>query len=264
MSIINSFNNQGFTHNFRVFKNPNALDKIKQTIYDFTKNDLEDHEINLSLDQKLKIKFKKKVSLKYIDDLRRLINYSDEFNKIINDDDIKEKFGLIFKKPVLFKVNIFRSLLPTDEDVIYPYHQDESTWFLFKDNFYRNKLTGTMWLSINGANKLNSIELLKGSNKHQKLFNHKYVNNKGYFGGVLSKRFLDNHDCHQVETQPGEAIIFHNLTFHRTISNKNQHNEMVPRYSFDIRYFDKDEILKYKVDYIFKLKEFASKLNIIK
>jgi len=262
--ILHTFNNQGFTNNLNVFKELGVLDKIKQKIYENTKDNLEDHETNLSLDQKLKLKFKKKVSIKYINDLRRLIHYSDDFDKIINSEEVKEKFRLIFKKPILFKVNIFRALLPTDDDASFPYHQDEATWFLFKDNFYQNKLMGTMWLSINGANKSNSIELLKGSHKYLKLFNHQKINEKGYFGGVMSKKILENHECYQVETQTGEAIIFHNLTFHRTINNKNQNNKMLPRYSIDIRYYEKDAILKYDINYIFKLKKFISRLNTIK
>ena len=81
--ILHTFNNQGFINNLNVFKELDVLDKIKQKIYEYTKNNLEDHETNLSLDQKLKLKFKKKVSIKYINDLRRLIHYSDDFDKII-------------------------------------------------------------------------------------------------------------------------------------------------------------------------------------
>tara|TARA_B110000467_G_scaffold158430_2_gene174593 strand:- start:224 stop:454 length:231 start_codon:yes stop_codon:yes gene_type:complete len=62
--ILHTFNNQGFINNLNVFKELDVLDKIKQKIYEYTKNNLEDHETNLSLDQKLKLKFKKKVSIK--------------------------------------------------------------------------------------------------------------------------------------------------------------------------------------------------------
>jgi hypothetical protein len=263
MSQRELFYEQGFTNTFKVFKEPSVLNKIKQMIYDYTKNDLENHDVNLDLDKKLTLKFKKQVSQDYATGLRRFITNSDEYNNIINHLDVKEKFKLIFKEPILYKINGFRWLLPTEENISLPFHQDECTWYLFKDNYYQNKLIGTMWLSINGSNKLNSIELIKKNQiKDLKLFDHKFIKNTGYFGGSVKKNILKNNQNHSIETAPGEAIIFHNLTFHRTINDKNR-DKMIPRYSIDLRYYDKNEFLNYSVDYIFKLKKLASKFNII-
>jgi len=36
--ILHTFNNQGFTNNLNVFKELNVLDKIKQKIYEYTKD----------------------------------------------------------------------------------------------------------------------------------------------------------------------------------------------------------------------------------
>jgi hypothetical protein len=48
-----------------------------------------------------------------------------------------------------------------------------------------------MWLSINGSNKLNSIELIKKNQiKELKLFDHKFIKNTGYFGGSVKKNIL--------------------------------------------------------------------------
>jgi hypothetical protein len=262
MSELELFNEQGFTNTFKVFKKTDVLNKIKQMIYDYTKNDLECHDANLDLDKKLTLKFKNKVSQDYARGLRLLITNSDEYNKIINHIDVKEKFKLIFKEPILYKINGFRWLLPTEENASLPFHQDECTWYLFKDKYYQNKLIGTMWLSINGSNKLNSIELIKKSNKELKLFDHKFIKNTGYFGGTVKKNIFNDNQKYQIETAPGEAIIFHNLTFHRTINDKNR-DKMVPRYSIDLRYYDKDQFLNYRVDYIFKLKKLLSRFNII-
>ena len=151
MINLNLYNQEGFSNTFQVFNQPDVLSNIKKMIYDYTKNELESHDSNLSIDNKLKLRFKNKVNLEYQKKLRRYINYSEEFDKIINNEEISKKFSLIFKNPVLLNINNFRVHIPTEDSPVFPYHQDQATWFLFKEKVYQDKPIGTMWLSINGA-----------------------------------------------------------------------------------------------------------------
>ena len=263
MINLNLYNQEGFSNTFQVFNQPDVLSNIKKMIYDYTKNELESHDSNLSIDNKLKLRFKNKVNLEYQKKLRRYINYSEEFDKIINNEEIKKKFSLIFKNPVLLNINNFRVHIPTEGSPVFPYHQDQATWFLFKEKVYQDKPIGTMWLSINGADESNSIEIIKRPNDKLKLFDHKHIVGKGYFGANLSKKFLDNHKTYRVNTQPGEALIFNNFTIHRTVKSENNNNMMVPRYSIDLRYYDEDKLLTYDVDYRFKIKKILRKIKII-
>ena len=242
MSNRKLFYHRGFTNIFKVLnRNYSALKNIKEMIYDYTKNDLTQHSSDLSLDEKLRVKFKKNVSIDYIKNLRRIIDRSKEFQKIVNNKNIKRIFKSIFHKPVLHPINQFRIILPTKNNIKYPYHQDEGTWLNFKNRIFQNKLVGTLWFSINGATKFNSIELIKKRN----LLCHKFIKNKGFFNAVLNKNNIKKEESFIVEAEPNYGLIFHNLTPHRTILDKKRNN-FLPRYSFDIRYYDKEVFLNHK------------------
>jgi hypothetical protein len=259
--LLSSFTDLGFTEVFDTrLNNSGKLDKIKLHIYNLTKNYLIDHDLNIDLDSKLKIPFKEEVDENFLNSFLRSINNDNELQKIIESEEVVDKFKLIFHKPIKYKISVFRALLPLKVPKLYPWHQDEGTWYLFKDKYFKNKLMGIMWLSINGSNILNSIELLQKSHNPPKLLRHNFQKGLGYFNAKI-KDSLDLASVRQIKTNPGEALIFHNLTLHRT-SNKMNDKKMIPRYSIDIRYYEEDKILNYDVDFFFKIEGFLRSLNI--
>ena len=256
-----SFFNLGFTEVFDTQLNNNGkLDKIKSHIYDLTKEYLVDHDSNIDLDLKLKIPFKISVDQKFLDKFLREINGDSQMNTIVTSDEVKDKFKLIFDNPIKYQICVFRALLPLNIPKSYPWHQDEGSWYLFNDEYFRNKLMGIMWLSINGSNKSNSINLLEKSHSSKRLYRHSFKKGLGYFNANIGKS-LNQFSINQVETKPGEALIFHNLTLHKT-SDQLDSNKMIPRYSIDIRYFDEDKILNYNVDLLYKMEKILRKFKI--
>jgi len=203
--LLSSFQDFGFTDVFDTgLNNNNKLDKLKLHIYDLTKNYLIDHDTNIDLDSKLKIPFKTSVDEIFLNKFLREINNDPELHKIINANEVQDKFKLIFDEPVKYQICVFRALLPLNVPKLYPWHQDEGTWYLFNDKYFRNKLMGIMWLSINGSNKSNSINLLKKTHLLHKLFRHSFKKGLGYFN-VKIKKSLIPLSALQVQTYPGVA-----------------------------------------------------------
>jgi hypothetical protein len=259
--LLTSFRNKGFTDVFDTeLSNSGKLDELKTVIYNLTKEKLIDHDSNISLNEKLQVPFKEEVSVDFLNRLHREINIHPDFQKIIDSEEVQEKFKLIFNNPVKYKFCVFRAKIPLNISKVYPWHQDEGSWYLFKDKDLKNKLMGIMWLSINGSDVSNSINLLEKSHLSLKLFRHSFVKGIGYFKARISAS-LSKLPVYRVHTKPGEAIIFHNLTFHKT-SNDSSASKMVPRYSIDIRYYEKDEFLNYKVDFFYKVEGFLRLFNI--
>lgn len=259
--LLSSFKSEGFTEVFDTGLNDNGkLDELKLLLYDLTKDNLIDHDPNINLDLKLKIPFKEEVSEDFLNKLTRTINNHSVFQKIIDSQEVQDKFKLIFNNPKKYKICVFRALLPLNIPKIYPWHQDEGTWYLFKDKYFKNKLMGIMWLSINGSEKTNSINLLGKSHIPPKLFRHSFLKGLGYFNAKINKS-LNKSLVSVVQTKPGEALIFHNLILHKT-SNEINRNKMIPRYSIDIRYYEKDKFLNYKVNLLYKIESVLRKFNI--
>ena len=103
--LSTSFFNLGFTEVFDTKLNNNGkLDKIKSHIYDLTKEYLVDHDSNIDLDLKLKIPFKTSVDEKFLDKFLREINSDSQMNTIVTSDEVKDKFKLIFNKPIKYKI----------------------------------------------------------------------------------------------------------------------------------------------------------------
>jgi hypothetical protein len=80
----------------------------------------------------------------------------------------------------------------------------------------------------------------------------------------INKKVLDFYkimpfNIYRVKTELSEAVLFHPLTLHRSVSEGNTIN-MKPRYSIDIRFFEKKGNLKYKTNTLFKIKKFIKSL----
>ena len=250
-----NFITRGFTDNLFVNFN-DELKKLQKLIYINTKSYLVDHDENLSIEKKINLSFKEKPSNELWSELMRIINKSDELSEVINSKSIVEVFKVIFKDPKPFKISTFRARFHEQKRVFYNWNQDEGTWFLSKNKDVQNKFPATLWLSLNGADKNDSIQLVKYSHK-KKLFNHEYVNGQGYFN-IKKKFFIDNKDIFTVEAKASEGIIFHPLTIHRSVPQNNP--TLRPRYTIDIRYYDYNIADKFNVDLIFKIRKFIGKI----
>ena len=159
-----NFITRGFTDNLFVNFN-DELKKLQKLIYINTKSYLVDHDENLSIEKKINLSFKEKPSNELWSELMRIINKSDELSEVINSKSIVEVFKVIFKDPKPFKISTFRARFPEQKRVFYNWHQDEGTWFLSKNKDVQNKFPATLWLSLNGADKNDSIQLVKYSHK---------------------------------------------------------------------------------------------------
>ena len=250
-----NFANRGFTEIIPIqFKD--ELKNLQLKIYDLTKNLLENHDSKLEIQDKLKLKFKHKPSN---DDWSRLmgeINKSDELKELINCKSVKDAFKIIFDNPTPFEISTFRARFPEQKRVLYNWHQDEGTWYLSKKKEHLNKFPATLWLSLNGANKDESIQLVKYSHK-KKLLNHNFVSGQGFFN-IDKKNEIDEKDIFTVETKASEGVLFHPLTIHRSVPATKINFK--PRYTIDIRYYDENFEKKFKVDWKFSLKKILKKI----
>jgi len=225
------------------FNLKDTLNKLQILIYSLTKEYLEDHAESLELYQKLQVPFKKVPGDKLWKEVMTKVNSSKELKDLITDADIVKKFELILKKPKIFPISFFRARLPEQKKVIYNWHQDEGTWMKSKDKNIIGKNPVTLWLSINGSNKNNSIQLIENSHKY-KLLKHSQIEGQGYFNADVNVKLIDPSKIMTVETKPSEGIFFHPLTLHKSVDNNIK--TLKPRYSVDIRYYDDNLFSKFK------------------
>tara|TARA_Y100000590_G_scaffold446595_1_gene580532 strand:+ start:33 stop:797 length:765 start_codon:yes stop_codon:yes gene_type:complete len=250
-----NFANRGFTKIIPI-QFEDELKNLQIKIYDLTKNLLENHDENLDIQDKLKLKFKRKPSN---DDWSRLmgeINKSNELKELINCKPVEDAFKIIFDNPKPFEISTFRARFPEQKRVLYNWHQDEGTWYLSKKKEHLNKFPATLWLSLNGANKDESIQLVKYSHK-KKLLNHNFVSGQGFFN-IDKKNEIDENDIFTVETKASEGVLFHPLTIHRSVPATKINFK--PRYTIDIRYYDENFEKKFKVDWKFSVKRILKKI----
>ena len=87
----------------------------------------------------------------------------------------------------------------------------------------------------------------------KKLYNHTYISGQGYFN-MTKKEIVNEKNINTVVTKPSQCVIFQPLTVHRSVPQSGV--SLRPRYTIDIRYFDEEFNIKYKVDLNFKIKKF--------
>jgi hypothetical protein len=249
-----NFDNDGFLKEFSI-ELGDTLKKLQERIYFLTKEHLVEHTQDLPIEKRITLPFKEIPSKNFWSTIMNDINNSLEFNNLVSAPPIIESFKKIFKKPIKFEICTFRARIPCQSRVIYNWHQDEGTWYLSKNKNLQNKYAATLWFSVNGAHEKNSIQLIRGSHR-DKLWNHSYVEGQGYFNaeGVNEK----NHEIYTVKTNISEAVIFHPLLLHRSVINEENKPDMYPRYSIDIRYYDKELKLDYNTSFKFKIKKLFS------
>ena len=78
------------------------------------------------------------------------------------------------------------------------------------------------------------------------------------FFSFAKKQNINSDRITTLETKPSECVIFHPLTIHRSVAITKIN--LRPRYSVDIRFFDKEFRPKFKTDFSFKIKKFFKKI----
>ena len=176
--------------------------------------------------------------------LMAAMNQSAELRDIVECPGVIAIFREIFgAEPERFPICRFRTLFPSNRRSSYDWHQDQGTWYVTNTDFQHlaTYMPATMWLSINGASRENSIEIALRSHELPLLF-HQVVPGQGAFHADLD-RDPNQFEVVTVECEPGDCVVFHPLALHRTVPT------MIPRprYSIDIRYFDPNERARHPV-----------------
>jgi len=254
--MLDRFRSEGFTDIMDVNLNEELKD-LQNLIYFKTKSLLVKHDENLSISEKINLKFQEIPKTEFWASFMGDINNSNELKQLICSKGIVSTFNKIFKDPKIFEICTFRARFPSQKKVVYDWHQDEGTWFLSKNKNLLNKFPATLWFSINGANSEDSIQLVKSSHK-KKLHRHKYVKDQGFFN-IDGNYIIDPKKIVTIETKESQCVIFHPLTLHRSIPQTKLNFR--PRYSVDIRYYDTDFRPNFKTDILFKLKRIFNIIN---
>ena len=248
------YENLGVT-NILTINSPKEIKSLQNFIYKQTKHLLIKHSLNLSIERKLMVPFKNIPPQYEWSNLMNKVNSSKELDNLIKSTGIQNVFKKIFNnKPKLFFISKFRANFPSHQRSTYDWHQDHGSWYMSKEINIKDIMPATMWFSVNGANKNNSIEVVKKSHKNG-LLNHENVDGQGYFK-IKNKFVLDKKNIIVIKCKPSQCIIFDPLTLHRSISLKN----LKPRYSVDIRYYDEFKKGNFGIDFFFKLKKILKKI----
>ncbi len=227
---------------------------LQRLIYNLTKKYLVKHNLSSPINKLLKIPFDKDISTAEWGKLCDRINFSEEFKNFSNSDDIKNIFRKILncKNPVRDPVCRFRAKVPGPNLSNIGWHQDMGVVYGHRNLKLSQRLPIAIWISLNGASKDDSIELLKKSHLG-KLKIHKEVDGIGNFSANFEKE-INNYKKIKIKTKSCGGVAFHPLTVHRTIPGESN----IPRYSIDIRYYDPNVIPSFKVDFEFKFKRYKN------
>ena len=116
-----NFSTEGFTDIFKLELGQDLLD-LQKRIYNSTKELIIDHDVNLSIVDKLQLPFKSLPKKEKWSELMNEINTSNEFKKLIKSEEIIKKFKLVneethelegvenIKYSFLRRINIYNSI----------------------------------------------------------------------------------------------------------------------------------------------------------
>lgn len=243
------YENDGFSSILRIL-DEDDITPVQELIYKQTERHLAPHDPGLPLVDRLKIPFVSNLPHAAWGQLMTDINSSAEFRDIAEGGKIKSSFErLRDENMVYYPISRFRASVPGIKRSQFSWHQDEGVQYAMTDKQLAYWDPTTLWLSLNGADESNSIELLPGSHLG-KLEYHRFVDGQGNFDATPPGELFDKMPI-RIRAEAGEGIFFHSLLFHRTASGECG----LPRYSLDIRYcaeFGRRK--KYQVRIVFMFK----------
>jgi hypothetical protein len=232
-----------------------ALVPIQTRIYELTARLLVPHDPALPLAERLALPLAEPPRDQDWSALMAGVNESAELAALVGADAVREAFERLFEGPVAaFGISRFRAQFPRQRRSVYAWHQDEGTWYAVPAKSLAHKLPATLWLSLNGADATNSIEIVPGSHRGH-LEDHYFTDGQGYFRAELPREFRTTPPF-VAEAAAGEGLWFHPLAFHRSVPMATSR----PRYSIDIRYYPTGVIPeRYKVRLRFRAKRLVAR-----
>lgn len=245
-NLSESLRNYGVTEKLQVVPT-DKMEPIQELIYDLTYHLLPNHDSGLPAAERIKLPFQNVPLNEDWSKIMSTVNTSTEAEALLQSPEIIQLFEEILSSPVeLFPISFFRAGFFGQARAIYNWHQDLGTWYVSGDRDLVEKQPVTLWLSLNGADRTNSLEIIPGSHNNR-LEHHVYVKGQGRFS--LRKAPALNSDVIVPECSPGQGVLFDQLTVHKTITNPS----LSPRYSFDIRYYSPNQKASYNVAHSMKL-----------
>jgi hypothetical protein len=125
----------------------------------------------------------------------------------------------------------FRGNLPVKGQALTGWHQDNETFFLQGRPEWKHP-NFTMWISLNGAEPNNAMEIIPNSHASRYLYAQHY----NYVARPLEEidPALAKIKPIRYKANPGEAFFLTPMTFHRSVPNGQEY----ARFSMDMRYYD--------------------------
>ena len=237
----------GFSEVSSFFVGSIELEKIREVIFEYLKKYFLYESDNLSLDEKISSEMKKEVVPENIINEMR-----NEVLKMLYPFTLKKETREIFEKIIGQKdIDIcdsfldFRANMPNLNKIPTGWHQDIETPFVENKNYWKH-FSLTCWISLTNAYKENSIELMPRKENSFNIYPQHYgrIGSVDYAKKSLYEidKSLNENNKYVVECKTDQCIFFDSFTLHRTVPIKSNK----PRFSIDIRYFDKTKIIKNK------------------
>jgi hypothetical protein len=227
------------------------LRPVQAYIYEHTRSWLVEHDESLPIGEKVQLPYARTPSDEEWDRLMWALNVSTEspLPELVQSPGIIEAFRELYGyRPKKFPICKFRASVAGRSKSQYNWHQDQGTWFVTKLKELAQAMPSTLWLSVNGADTTCSVEFALCSHKLQ-LLNHGFVKGQGLFQADVGQD-IDAFETWKIQTKPGQGVIFHPLSLHRTVV----HTSPRPRYSVDIRYSDPNMTMNHRTNWKFLLR----------
>jgi ectoine hydroxylase-related dioxygenase (phytanoyl-CoA dioxygenase family) len=234
-ALADAYRSVGCTDVCRVV-DEEALEPIQQLIWELTGHLVPDEARERPLGERLRVPFAKTPTAEDFARLMNTVNASVELRRLTALPEVVSCFRAALGTDEIepFPISRFRAQVPGIARSRFAWHQDEATWYAVpvKDLAYR--LPATLWLSLNGADPGNSIEVIPRSHDYG-LAHHRFQEGQGYFHAAVPRAVAALDRC-QATTRAGEGLVLHPLLFHRSIPSSSG----PPRYSVDVRYCPKE------------------------
>jgi hypothetical protein len=231
MTLRAQYDARGHTEVLRI-ASPETLRPLQELVYLGTAAYLVEHDGNLPLAERIALPFRQPPPDATWSRLMTMINDSPELGALCEAAELRAAFERLFDGAVVpFSISRFRAQFPGQRRSVYGWHQDEATWYAVRAKELAHRGPATLWLSLNGADTENSIEVMPESHRGH-LEDHRFTNGQGYFRALLPREFRSRTPF-VVEAQAGEGVFFHPLAFHRSVPMTGTR----PRYSVDVRYY---------------------------
>ena len=252
--VSKRYNTHGCTEVVRIV-DESALESLQLQVWELTAHLLPDEARERPLGERLRQAF---VRVPSGEDMARLMNTvqaSVDLHAVRDLPDVVRSFEEVLGTDRLepFEVLRFRAHIPGVTRSSFSWHQDEGTWYAHRVKTLAARAPATLWLSINGADPTNSIEVIPGSHECGLAY-HRHREGQGRFDALLPAA-VEGLPRQRATARPGEGMFLHPLVFHRSVPSPTGG----PRYSVDVRYCAPGQPSpRYRVDWRLRLRRHLS------